>query len=69
MKKGLLRISFSGAKEQARTYRNGSTVAMAKHPSNRQLMLSNSIDCQDLFIFMISPLIRELAWGFPEQSL
>jgi hypothetical protein len=42
---------------------------MAKHPSNRQLMLSNSIDCQDLFIFMISPLIREPAWGFPEQSL
>ena len=78
MKKGLFSISFSGAKEQAITYRNGSTVAIAKHPRKIVLKLSNNIDCQDFLIFIFPPLIQEPArvsrtvsrsrLGFPERS-
>lgn len=53
--------------EQAITYRNGSTVAIAKHPRKTVLKLSNNIDCQDFLIFIFSPLIQE-PFRFPERS-
>ena len=49
-KNGLLSISFSGAKEQAITYKNGSIVKHANTPSIIVLNPSKTIEPHDLFV-------------------